>query len=338
MSSTRLAVTGVGVETAAGRGLEALRAAARAGRSLLAPLPDEVARDLPQTLGARVAREGRARGLELAASAAEDALADLLRARRARTALFVGSGLGPREPWEEALAAGARPGVAEHAHALTEELAARLGLGGERATFAVTCASALCALEAARAALLRGRCEAALVLGIETLSRTIQGGFCALEALSTANEPGGRPDDGILLGGGACALLLELAPAGGLALRGQACVADATHATRPDPAGAGLRAAAAHALEEAALAPADLGWIALTAPASPAYRAAYAAALGALCGPGWEERAETWEDAVGHLLAASGAVGVAWGWGRPEPGLALTVGFGGLNGATVVGP
>lgn len=323
--------------------LAALRAAVQAGRSALTPLPAEVAQGLSQSLGARLPEEGAARGLELASRALSAALAGGARPR-ARTALFVGSGLGPREPWEARLAQGAIPGDAPleptlAGHGLTEALAERFELGGERATFAVTCVSGLCALEAARAALLLGRADAALVLGVETLSRTIQGGFCALEALSREATPA-RPSaqDGILLGEGACALRLERGGAeGATCLLGQALVADAVHATSPDASGAGLRAALEQALGEACLRPDELSWLTLTAPASPAYAQAYAGALEPVLGAGWRERCETWEESVGHLLAASGPLGVAWGLGR-EPGVALTVGFGGLSGATVVGP
>jgi 3-oxoacyl-[acyl-carrier-protein] synthase II len=319
-------VHGVGVETSVGHGLAALRKAVSEGRSAHAPLPPDVARGLSQTLGARVDDGGVGRGEALALRAAEAALEGVESAGRARTALFVGSGLGPREPWEEALAAA---------------LARSCGLGGERATFSVTCVSGLCALEAARAALLLGRAEAALVIGVETLSRTIQGGFCALEALSRQASADPPVRDGILLGEAACALLLRREPppteGGGLAILGQAMAADATHVTTPNPEGAGLRRAVLAALAQAELEADELGWIALTAQASPAYAESYRRALTPLLSD-WEARAETWEDAAGHLLAASGPLGVAWGQGRDAPGLALTVGFGGLSGAVVVGP
>ena len=208
-------------------------------------------------------------------------------------------------------------------------------------TYSVTCVSGLCAVERARSAI-AGGAPAALVLGVETLSRTIQGGFCALEALSLSASPSDpSPQDGIVLGEAACALLLEPAVPGQAALLGQGLVADACHATSPDRSGQGMREAVELALTEAGLAVGDLGWIALTASGSPVYAATYAGALDSLWGgEAWRERVVDWEGSVGHLLAASGPVGLLYELERARevPGLALTVGFGGLNGASVVGP
>lgn len=302
----------------------------------MAELPPEVARGLPHTLGGRVPglAAGPERGASLAAEVIEAALEGTAPARRAQIPLLVGTGLGPQEPREAGLNASAQ--------AFTEALAEGAGLDAARSlTYSVTCVSGLCALERARSQITAGA-PAALVLGVETLSRTIQGGFCALEALSASASPSDpSPQDGIVLGEAACALLLEPAEAGEAALLGQGLVADATHATSPDRSGRGMREAIELALAEAGLEVGDLGWIALTAAGSPVYAATYAGALDSLWeGEDWRERVVNWEGSVGHLLAASGPVGLLYELerARETPGLALTVGFGGLNGASVIGP
>lgn len=331
-----LAIRGQGLWTAAGADLASLRAAVTAGRTALAELPPEVARGLPQTLGGRAPGlpPGPERGALLASAALRDALAEVPAEVRSQIPLLVGTGLGPQEPREA--------GEAQSAQAFCEALAREAGLDAARSlTYSVTCVSGLCALERARAAV-AGGAPGAVVLGTETLSRTIQGGFCALEALSLSATPAQpSPQDGIVLGEGACALLLQPAEPGELALLGQGLVADACHATSPDRSGRGMREAIELALAEAGLEASDLGWIALTAAGSPVYAATYAGALDSLSGAeGWRERVVDWEASVGHLLAASGPVGLVYESARARevPGLALTVGFGGLNGASVVGP
>jgi 3-oxoacyl-(acyl-carrier-protein) synthase len=331
-----LAIRGHGLRTAAGFGLETLRASVAEGRTALAELPTAVARGLPHTLGGRAPGlpADSQRGLLLARDVIEAALAGVPGGRRARIPLLVGTGLGPQEPREA--------GQSAQAQAFSEALAVGAGLDvAQSLTYSVTCVSGLCALERARRAL-AGGAPAALVLGVETLSRTIQGGFCALEALSaTASPSEPSPQDGIVLGEAACALLLEPAEPGEPALLGQGLVADACHATSPDRSGRGMREAIEVALSEAGLGVGDLGWIALTAAGSPVYAATYAGALDSLWGSeAWRERVVDWEGSVGHLLAASGPVGLLYEVerARETPGLALTVGFGGLNGASVVGP
>jgi 3-oxoacyl-[acyl-carrier-protein] synthase II len=239
-----------------------------------------------------------------------------------------------------------------HPHALTADLAGRAGFGGPLGTYTVTCASALYALEQACAELALERAPAMVCAGLETLSRTILAGFCALDALSKTAGPGApSPADGIVLGEGVCAVLLEpldAARARGARVRGviagRGLRSDGVHMTSPDAEGVGMRLAIEQALDEAGLAPAGVERITLTAPASPGYAAMYESALGAVFGAGWPARSTSWEPAVGHLLGASAAMGLAFATEllagalgpAPDTVLALTVGFGGLNGATLV--
>ncbi len=351
-------LTGAGLVSPAGAGFAALDAALAEGRTCLGPLPPEVAGGLPLDFGGRVpaALEPPTpgeRALAFARPALDEALAQAGPSLDpARTGLVLGSGLGTMERTEAALAAGALGDAATlaalHPHALTAALWGERGLGGPRRTFAVTCVSGLLALEQALCDLELGRADAVLVLGLETLSRTIQAGFCALEALSrTAGPELPSPTDGIVLGEAACALVLEregAARARGARplarLLGHALRADAVHLTSPALEGEGMRAAIGAALGGRAAE--SVAWVTLTAPGSPAYRELYARALAPAFGPDWRARATSWEDATGHLLGASGPVGIAHaarllGARGGAAALVLTVGFGGLNGATLVG-
>ena len=350
-----LAVTGIGLLTAAGEGLAPLSRALAAGRDALAPLPAPLARGLRHQRGGRFpaalvppADPDRAR--IAAARAARAALEEAGLGPGPELPLLLGTGLGASERLEALGDPQADPAAYEAAWParLARALAEELGLDPARArAFTVTCLSSFCALEQARAELVQGRAEAALVIGLETLSRTIQGGFSCLGALA---EDGVL---GLLLGEAACALVLERPErarargARALALLGpQVMRVDGRHLTSPDPAAEGL-GAAIDALTRADEQPQADGHepaLLLTAPASPGYAAQYARALGDRWGPAWSTHASTWEGVTGHCLGASTAVGVAFaahGFGRgfaPQGALVLSVGFGGQSGATRLAP
>lgn len=341
----KLAITGVGVLCAGGRGAEALRCAPQLGR-----LPDAVAAGLPMQIGGRfpeaeVAADDPRRAFVAAGLALDDALAA---AGSPACELILGTGLGPMELQ---LARFAEPPAAGQLvdalpSSLTAELARTRGLRAG-ATFCVTCVSASYGLEAARAALAGGRVEAVALLGVETLNRQIQGGFCALDALAKDYAPGGAPPrDGIVLGEAACCVILEplaRARARGATLLGVLHAArvwvDATHLIAPEPGGEGLGRALDAALADARLELGAIDALTLTADGSPLYAETYRAALDPRC-PDWRERVESWETGGGHALAASGTLGLAWAVSRPQPGwtVNLTVGFGGQNAVAVVGP
>ena len=357
MSAT-VAVTGIGLLTAAGEGLVPIAAALAAGRSALGALPEAVARGLPHRLGGRFPAElvpeaGPDRAVLAALRAARAALAEAALPAGARLALAVGTGLGASERLE-ALGPGASGALDPELWspaALGREVGGALSIPAERRrVFVVTCLSSLCALEHARAELELGRADAVLVLGVETLSRTIQAGFSALGALSkTATAERLAVEDGILLGEAACALVVEReegARGRGARVRvritGQAMRVDGRHLTSPNPEGEGLAAAIAGA-------GADGVWGAAPrrdarsageggGPGSPiaAERASllgmgcgaephshtvlvtapaspgYAAQYARALGADWRGRVESWEGVTGHCLGASTAVGVAF--------------------------
>ncbi len=153
-------------------------------------------------------------------------------------------------------------------------------------------------------------------------------------------------------------------------LMSQALVSDARHLTSPDPEGHGMARAITRTLGDCGLDPSELGGATLTAIGSKVYDRMLSRSMIEALGEeiGSKVPVSSWESATGHLLAATGVVGYVyasmalsqgfldpvWGVGerdldcrlrsaidQPEallgPNvLALTVGFGGQNGAALI--
>jgi len=125
-------------------------------------------------------------------------------------------------------------------------LATDLGLGGPVCAVSNACASGLVAVVHAARILDRGAATHALVVGVDTLTDFVIGGFSSLRALSPVPA---RPFDasrsGLSLGEGAGALLLTAVPSGNsfATFLGAAITNDAEHITAPSKEGRGLRKA-----------------------------------------------------------------------------------------------
>ncbi|MBI4603800.1 MAG: hypothetical protein HY721_17735 [Planctomycetes bacterium] len=336
------------------------------------------------------------RVVPLAALAMEEALAEA-RPEGAAIALSLGTALGPAGALERAVARGGGsagvtgaglPGFDGCARRLEEALDGWCegpGAGRSRRAdisthlFSVTCVSGLCALEDAAARLALGRAGAVLWGSFDALTAFMHGGFSALGALSPTGRllPFDEEHDGILLGEAAAFAVVEplaSARARGAAVRavvlGQRLVSDAVHLTSPDAAGRGMARAIEGALRDAGVGPGEVGCVVVTATGSAPYDRMQARAVRAALGEraAREVPVTTWEPAVGHVLAATGTLGVLFAaraiergvvpgfsgprrtdpdcglrlaLGSPVPlrspcALALTVGFGGQNGAAVV--
>ena len=333
-----LAVTGLGIVSAAGAGVGALLNALRRGTAGAREVPAFREAKLPFTAGARIpaaalgsgpVSPGEDRAFRMSARAAAEALleADLLRsAGKARIGLCLGTALGAVEQLE--LFSRGGPHRAEASalwremplEALTAKLAARFTLSGPARTFSMTCASGLCALEQAACDLELGRADAVLVGGVDTLSLTMQAGFSSLRALSASGRyrPFEAAHDGIVLGEAAAFIVVERPEA--LRRRGAHAVAqiaasalasDAHHLTSPDESGRGMARAIVRAIGASRLAAGDLATATFTAVGSPIYdrmqtraiRLAFGAAAGAVA-------VTTWERATGHALSSTAIVGI----------------------------
>lgn len=385
-----IAITGIGLVSAAGRGVEALWQALCRRESHLVELSQIDTEGLVMARGGEVppgdlpGEDGDDRALRMALHSTDEALrhARMSPEGAARTGLALGTALGSIETLEKLVEDGAADSGASWARVppeqLSIEVARRLGLGGPRWTFSVTCVSGLYALEQAVADLRLGRAEAMVVGGLDTLSRSMQSGFCSLRALSPSGalRPFDPEHDGIVLGEGAACVVVELldrarergAPVLGI-LRGRSLRSDATHLTSPDATGQGMAEAILEAMEGSGLGEDDLACITPTATGSPIYDLMQSRAVRrALPRRGASIPVTTWEPVTGHALASTGILGLvhaalllghreiqpAFGLEglaegceldyvleRPRPlkgrgVLALTVGFGGQNGVSLL--
>ena len=253
-------VTGVGVASALGTGLEAHRAALREGRDGLRRIERfDTSRMSAHLGGTWPGWDGRVqpepgRDLGLAESAADFPLHEL--ALVAAREAWQGACLGPVEPRRAALVFGTcfGHGFSEF-HAVADRVAAGLDLGGPRITISTACASSTNAIGLACDLLLRERADVVVAGGADTLLREAFAGFSALGVLSADKCAPFSEPVGTTLGEGAGFVVLERAPEAlrrGItpwgSIHGYGLSADGFHETTPDPSGAGVARAIRGAL------------------------------------------------------------------------------------------
>jgi 3-oxoacyl-[acyl-carrier-protein] synthase II len=169
-----------------------------------------------------------------------------------------------------------------------------------------------------------GYADSCLVGGSEALTNSLSlAAFASLRALSTRNDdPAGasRPfdadRDGFVMAEGAAALMLEpldRAQARGARIYGEICgygqTSDAHHETAPDPSGDGAVRAMQLALAEADEEPAAVDYVNAHGTSTPLSDATEARALRRLFGR--SVPASSTKSMTGHLLGAAGAVEAA---------------------------
>ncbi|MCT2582790.1 beta-ketoacyl-[acyl-carrier-protein] synthase family protein [Actinophytocola gossypii] len=348
MASTfHAAVTGLGLVTPGGIGVEASWRAIRAGRPAAAR--DPALAGLPVDLSCRVpgfdadALLGRRtawrldRYVHLALVAAREAVADAgldpASWDGTRVGVVMGNALG-----------GVGTFTAQHRTLLDEGagrmssllipmmgvnmvagyLAMDTGAHGPNLVTTTACASATTAIGTARELLRADRCDIVLAGGAEAgLCQPIVAGFTRMGALSArvddpaaASRPFERHRDGFVAAEGAGVLVLERpehALARGARVRarvsGYGATADAHHATAPDPTGAGAEAAIRAALADAELRPSDVDHVNAHATSTPAGDAAEAGVLRRLFPDG--PAVTSVKGVTGHALGAAGAIDAA---------------------------
>lgn len=155
------------------------------------------------------------------------------------------------------------------ASSLADFLASEYGVKGSRLSVATACSSSLACLGIAGDHIRNKRVKACIVVGGEGLSRLTYGGFHALNSIAPQKcQPFDKNRQGIFLGeGGGCLILEDYEHAvkrGGkiyCELSGWGLSSDSYHMTAPHPQGTGAVRAMAQALEQADLAPEDIGYI-----------------------------------------------------------------------------
>ena len=203
-------------------------------------------------------------------------------------------------------------------------IAMRFGFGGPCICPVSACASSADATGLAFRLVRDGYADACLAGGGDApVSDFVVAAFANLRALSTRNDdPAGasRPfdaeRDGFVLAEGAAALMLEplhRAEARGAKVYAEVCgygvSSDAYHPTAPDPGGAGAARAIVAALEDADLPPDSVGYINAHGTSTPMSDAGETRAVRRALGDHADRVAiSSTKSMTGHLLGAAGAI------------------------------
>ncbi len=237
-----------------------------------------------------------------------------------RVAVLMGtstSGIANGEDAADSLAATGR--MPERYHYRQQEIgsvaefAARyLGLEGLRYTISTACSSSAKAFASAQRLLEAGRCDAAVVGGADSLCRLTLNGFDSLDSLAREIcNPFSANRKGINIGEGACAFVVTREPAA-IRLCGVGESSDGYHISAPDPTGRGAELALRAALEQAGVAPRDVGYVNLHGTATPKNDEMEAAVVARVLGPATP--CASTKPLIGHTLGAAGAHELAICW------------------------
>lgn len=333
--SPALWVTGLGLVTPLGTGVEATWSRLVRGESAIGPVRGFDVRGQRSTVAAEVqgvVAEGDAwsRTTVMAAKAAEEALRQAgIDPRTRRVGLVLGGTTGGMFETEGLLARlHADPDChdalsAMLSHPLTatgDRLVERLGPFARVRTLSSACSSGAIALVVAASWLRAGEVDAVVAGGTDGLCRLTFSGFNALCALDPAAcRPFHRDRKGTTLAEGAGMLVLERATdarargAKAVAeLAGWAAGSEAHHITMPAPSGEVVARLVHQALARAALTPGDVDYVNAHGTGTPANDAAEATALGAAFGADIDRiPVSSSKGQLGHALGAAGAIEAA---------------------------
>ncbi len=343
----RVAITGMGVVSPVGIGVDAYWRSLVEGRSGVGPItmfdasefPSRIAGmieefDPSDVLGPKEVRR-MSRFIQFSVVAAEEAVRnaalDVGDDEDGRVGVIFGSGIGGLEVMEsqhlKLLEGGARKVTPFLVPMMIADLAAgyismRFGAKGINYCPVSACATATHAIGEAGEAIRRGAADVVITGGADAaVTRLGLAGFCAARALSTRNddpEAASRPfdlgRDGFVMGEGGAALIVEAwdyAEARGATILGEllgyGASGDAYHMTAPDPEGRGAIRAMRAALAQAELAPSDISYVNAHGTSTPAGDIAEAFAGRALFGDTGPAIART-KSMTGHLLGGAGAI------------------------------
>jgi beta-ketoacyl-acyl-carrier-protein synthase II len=347
MSSDGVVVTGLGLVTPAGIGVQDSWDGVCAGRSTarrdpnLAGLPVDISCTVPDFHPAtHIGRRSNLihdRFVQLAILAAREAVAGAGLDPRswdgARVGVVIGCGLGGVSTWERQHTVMREKGPTAVSALLIPMLVPNMVAGhlamefkatGPNFVTATACASGATAIASASELLRNGTCDIVIAGGSEAgVSPLIVTGFAQMGALSkrldepaAASRPFDAGRDGFVIGEGSGILILEReasararsAPV--LArLAGQGASADAYHITAPDPEGAGVLQALNWALADAGISPGEVDHVNAHGTSTPLNDAAEARVLRKVLGTG--AAVTSTKGVLGHSLGATGAVEAA---------------------------
>lgn len=301
MERKRVVITGVGLVTPIGTGVEAFWNALVNGVSGVGPITHFDASEFATRIAAEVKdfdperymerkdakRMDRFVQLSVVASflALEDANLNIADLDANRIGVLIGSGIGGTGTWEEQhktlLERGPRRVSPFFVPMLISDMASGMvsilvGAKGPNLGIVTACATGTHAIGEAAAIVSRGDADVMIAGGSEAaITPMAVAGFCAARALSTRNdepERASRPfdlnRDGFVMGEGAGTVIvesLEHALARGARIWGEVCgfgmSGDAYHITAPSPGGEGAARSMSAALHNANLKPDQIDYI-----------------------------------------------------------------------------
>jgi 3-oxoacyl-[acyl-carrier-protein] synthase II len=323
----RVVVTGMGVVSVAGTGLDAF------WQGLRTPPPDQRERRVEDFDPTPWVSGKQARHLDrfthMAVAAAEMAIehaGGLPDLDPARCGVQLGTGIGGVGTLETQVGVLAERGpkrvspftipmVMPNAGAAAVSM--RLGWQGPSETMTTACAAGTHSVGAGARMVADGRCDAVLAGGAESsMTPTTIAAFTVMTALSKTglSRPFDVDRDGFCIAEGAAVLLLEersSALARGATIYGEvlgsASTCDAHHITAPSPGGVGAARCIRLALEDAGVSAADVRHVNAHGTSTPLNDAAEAAAVSTVFGPGAVPITSI-KGVTGHSLGAAGAV------------------------------
>ena len=339
----RVVVTGMGVVSPLGVGLEPTWEALVAGKSGIGPvagvdvgdLPVRIAAqatefDAPELLGVKPARQlDRFAQMALHASREARAQAGLTGEpdRPERWATVVATGIGGVATEERAVAATSGGGrvspftvPAYIGNAAVAAVSQDAGARGQALCPVTACAAGSDAVGIAADMIRLGRADVVLAGGAEApVTRSMLAGFAAMKAATTRNddpEAASRPFDanrgGLVVGEGAAILVLESAEhaaARGAEVLGEvagyAATNDAYHITAPRPDGLAATAALRGALADAGVEPSDVDYVNAHGTGTKLNDQTEAGVLSSVLG---EVATSSTKSMTGHLMGAAGAL------------------------------
>ncbi len=330
----RVAITGMGLVSAAGIGVPEFRRAIEAGLPGDSSVPELIAPAQQARIGA-VARDPAYRDTrgpwdrairwsEVAAREAASQAGFAPGRFPAGSALVLGTSLGAAESaqrWHEARLGGRRGRrsdlVQAALHATTDKVAWSLGLDGPRTTISNACVSGTNALGIALDMVRAGEAEVVVAGGVDTLHRFNFCGFATLWALTSERcRPFDSHRTGMLLGEAAAFLVVEseasLRRRGGRALvelAGYGAAGDAVHITAPCREGGGAFRSISMALADAGVTPEDVDFVSLHGTGTMYADGMEAAAMGRIFGERVREvPATSLRPVTGHTMGSAGSI------------------------------
>lgn len=346
--SQRVVITGLGVMTALGHDLETFWGNLLAGKSGVSLIESFDVSEYPTRIAAEIKdfnpgdyfdkKEARRmdRFVQFAVAASLKALEDAqLNVKEdtdpERVGVYVGSGIGGLQTWEEQHKILLEKGPKRVSPFFIPMMIANMGSGqismmtgakGPNSTAVTACATGTHSIGDAFKTILRGDADVMICGGAEaTISPTGVAGFCALRAMSTRNEEphkASRPfdtgRDGFVMGEGAGILILESlehAQKRGARIYGEVIgygmSGDAHHMTDPDPDGAAR--CMAKALKDAGLSPEQVDYINAHGTSTPVGDRSETTAIKKSFGEhAYKLAVSSTKSMTGHLLGAAGGV------------------------------